>query len=102
MIAAFCASWAVAASLDELVARGEVLVVETKDDGRLQQVTTYSHVDAPVETVWAKLVAFEAYSEWMPQVARSEVTARTDASVEVAWSIKVPGPNATFTAKYDL
>ncbi len=91
-----------AATFDELLARGPVSVVETTEDSRVQQVTVYAHVEAPVEVVWDRLVAFEAYAGWMPQVEETTVVARTETTAEVAWVVRVPGPNFKFTATYEL
>lgn len=91
-----------ATTLDELLARGPVSVVQTAADGHLEQITVYGRVDAPVEVVWEKLVAFDAYESWMPQVDAADVTRATGDTVEVSWSIRVPGPNFKFTAAYTL
>lgn len=91
-----------AASLDEMLALGPVSVVKTKDDGRIDQITVYARIEAPVDAVWSKLVEFGAYEQWMPQVDDSTVVTQTDTRVEVSWSIRVPGPNFRYTAAYDL
>ena len=91
-----------ASELDDLLARGEVSLIESTADGGLQQVTTFSRIHAPVAGVWAKLIDFASYETWMPQVATSDEVERTEASVTVDWSIKVPGPNVNFRARYDL
>lgn len=95
-------SSALGAELDDMLARGEVSLVESGPDGKLEQVTTLSRIHAPASEVWAKLVDFDDYRNWMPQVAKSKVVERADATITVDWGIKVPGPNATFRATYDL
>jgi hypothetical protein len=90
------------ATLDDLLAKGPVSVVETQPDGRLKRITVYARVDAPVDAVWARLVGFAAYPQWMPQVDSSTVLSQSASTAEVAWSIKVPGPNFKFTARYQM
>ena len=63
-----------AATLDGMLSKGQVTLVETGSDGRLSQVTTLSRIDAPVDAVWARLVDFDAYETWMPQVSQTTST----------------------------
>jgi ribosome-associated toxin RatA of RatAB toxin-antitoxin module len=83
-------------SLDALLERGEVTLLETRPDGRLAQVTAMAVIHAPPDVVWAKLVDFPAYEHWMPQVADSTVVSRTDTVVTVDFSVSVVGPNVNF------
>jgi len=89
-----------AESLDSLLARGEVVLVETRADGSLKQVTGISRVDAPVAEVWAKLTDWEAYPEWMANCAKAEVTERGEDYAVVDWGVRVPGPNVKFSGRY--
>jgi ribosome-associated toxin RatA of RatAB toxin-antitoxin module len=93
------AAWA--DTLDSLLARGEVVLVETQPDGHLKQVTGISRIDAPASDVWAKLVDFEAYPEWMSNCAKAEVTESGENYAVVDWSVRVPGPNVKFSGRYD-
>ncbi len=92
--------------LDELLARGELALVETHDDGSLNKVTVLSRIQAPRAVVWNKLADFENYVAWMPQVVKSQVVSRRESpegtEVLVDWSIKVPGPNVQFRTRYIL
>jgi len=88
-------------TLDSLLARGEVVLVETQPDGHLKQVTGISRVEAPAAEVWAKLVDFAAYPEWMSNCAKAEVTEQGENYAVVDWSVRVPGPNVKFSGRYD-
>lgn len=96
------AAAAPAQTLDGMLAKGQVTLVETGTDGRLTQVTTLTRIQAPIDAVWARLIDFDDYENWMPQVSKSNVTERNDNELTVAWGIKVPGPNVQFTAEYVL
>jgi hypothetical protein len=88
-------------TLEALLAKGEVVVVETHPDGHLEQVTGISRVEAPVAEVWAKLIDFGAYPEWMSNCAKAEVTEQGENYAVVDWSVRVPGPNVKFSGRYD-
>jgi len=90
-----------ASTLDSLLARGEVVLVETQPDGHLKQVIGISRVDAPVADVWAKLIDFEAYPQWMSNCAKAEISERGEDFAVVDWSVRVPGPNVKFSGRYD-
>lgn len=91
-----------AGTLDELLARGQLSLLETYPDGRLRMTTAIGRVHAPPEVVWAKLTDWGAYERWMPQVADSTVVSADAASAVVDWSIAVVGPNVNFRARYTL
>jgi ribosome-associated toxin RatA of RatAB toxin-antitoxin module len=88
--------------LDDLLARGEVTLLETKPDGRLREVTAIALVKAPVDAVWAKLTDFAAYEQWMPQVADSTVVSAEGDVIVVDFSISVVGPNVNFRERHTL
>jgi hypothetical protein len=86
--------------LASLLARGQVALVETRDDGRVDRVTAIARIPAPIDRVWSQIVAFENYVGWMPQVVKSDVASRTASEVVVDWAVATPGPNVNFSAKY--
>lgn len=91
-----------AGSLDALLARGEVTLLETLPDGRLDKVTAMARVAAPRAVVWVKLTDWAAYETWMPQVADSTLVSAEGNVAVVDWTIAVVGPNVSFRARYEL
>lgn len=91
-----------AESLEALLARGEVTLLETSPDGRLKQATAIVLVHRPVEEVWAKLVDFGAYATWMPQCEASTVVSEDGGETVVEWTVAVVGPNVTFREAFRL
>lgn len=96
------ASAAQAESLDAMLQRGEVTLIETHPDGALKQATAIGLVAAPVEAVWEKLTNFADYPQWMPKVEGVRVTAKSATVFEVAWSLGIAGPNVNYTGRYTL
>lgn len=91
-----------ATTLDELLARGELSLLETWPDGRLRMTTAIARVDAPADRVWAMLTDFAGYERWMPQVTDSTVLSSDERSALVDWTIAVVGPNIAFRGRYQL
>jgi carbon monoxide dehydrogenase subunit G len=86
--------------LDDLLARGEVTLLETYADGKLKKATAVTRIAAPIDAVWAKLVDWGAYEVWMPQCEDSTVVSNADGVATVSWDIAVVGPNVKFTGRY--
>jgi ribosome-associated toxin RatA of RatAB toxin-antitoxin module len=89
-------------SLDALLAKGEVTLLETRPDGRLRQVTALALVHAPIDVVWKRLTDFAAYETWMPQVVDSTVVSTVADTVVVDFSVAVVGPNINFRESHVL
>ena len=102
MIALLSIAVAHAESLDALLARGEVTLLETRADGRLKQATAIGLVRAPIERVWAQLTDFPSYVGWMPTVHRSEVLVTEGNDITVGWTLSVVGPDIVYSALYRL
>jgi len=88
--------------LDDLLARGEVVLVEADPDGAVRGVTAVTYVAAPPDAVWARLTDFGAYPTWMPGALQAESRPAGDGAVDVDWVLKVPGPNVKYTGHNDL
>ncbi len=86
-------STAAAASLDGLLARGELSLLETYPDGRLKQVTAIARLQAPLDTVWSVLTDYAAYESWMPQVRDSTLVSSDGQTAIVDWTVGVVGPD---------
>lgn len=89
-------------TLDALLDRGEVSLLETRPDGRVLQATTLARIPRPMGVVWAKLADFAAYEQWMPQVADSTVVSSGPGTLVVDWSVAVMGPNVNFRQSVTL
>ncbi len=97
--------WAVpawAATVDADLNRQPVLVVDLAADGHVREVAVVLRVAAPPEVVWARLVAFGRYAEWVPLVEKSELLPSTDGRTVVSWVISAPGPNVHFVGAYTV
>ena len=89
-------------TLDGLLQRGEVTLLETLADGKLKEATAIGIVRRPIDDVYAKLADFGAYENWMPQVDDSTVVSRDGNTMIVDISIGVVGPNVNFRQRVDL
>ena len=88
-----------AGSLDSMLAKGEVSLLETYPDGRLEQVTAMAQVHAPIDQVWALLTDFAGYAQWMPQVKAVSVQSTTGSQSVVEWTVAVVGPDIKFVQR---
>jgi len=88
--------------LSTLLHQGDLVLIQSTDDGHLDQVRTWSWFPQAPATVWRTLVQYDTYSQWMPRVKQAQVLASRDGFVDVRWAIKVPGPSIDFTARYHL
>lgn len=102
LVLALLAAPAPAGSLDALLARGEVTLLETLPDGRLRNVTAIGRIPRPRDVVWAKLTDWAAYTAWMPQVTRSDLVSLEGNVAVVDWTIAVVGPNVSYRARYEM
>ncbi|MFZ5481785.1 MAG: SRPBCC family protein [Myxococcota bacterium] len=101
MIALFLAvGLARAETLEAMLAKGEVSLLETRPDGRLRQATAIGLVRAPVDAVWAKLVNVGDYENWLPQCADSTVVSTGTNTLVADFSIAVVGPNVNFRESF--
>jgi len=91
-----------ASTLDGLLARGELSLLETWPDGRLKMATAIGVVPAPVDEVWARLTNWGDYENWMPQVADSTLESLDGDSAIVSWTLAVVGPNISYRARYTM
>lgn len=97
-----CVSAALAAEVAADLDRQPVLVVDLRPDGHVREVRAMLEVRAPPEAVWARLVDFAAYADWVPLVEKSALLPSTDGRVVVDWEVSSPGPNVRFVGAYTL
>lgn len=95
-------------TLDDLLRKGEVTLLETLPDGRLKQATCIARVDVPLERVWSTLTDFAAYKDWMPQVRTSSVVSTAllgtggGTHLVIDWTLAVVGPDVSFRQEADV
>jgi ribosome-associated toxin RatA of RatAB toxin-antitoxin module len=83
-----------------LLARGELSLVESLEDGRLRQVTVIGLVEAPPERVWKVLTDYENWPRIISSVAEVEVVKREGKDAVVELEIEVPGSNVEYTRRH--
>ncbi len=91
------------ATLDSMLAKGAVVLVENDAKGHFASATGIVAVDAPIEKVWATILDFGSYSEFVPKVVESKIVSGAGTNeLRVHWEIEVPGPNTTYTLAYHV
>lgn len=82
------------------LARGDLLLLESRPDGSLGQVSVIARVRAPAATVLEVLAHPEEFPELVPSMARGEVLSRKGNVSEVAWEIDIPFKNPAGVVRY--
>jgi ribosome-associated toxin RatA of RatAB toxin-antitoxin module len=95
-----------AQDVNDLLARGPVVSVETNKDGKFDKATAVIQINRSPDEVWAVATDFEHYRDFLPKVVASD-TLRTKpgmkaTQVEVSYEIEVPGANTVYTFRYDV
>ncbi len=88
-------------TLTRLLSQGSLMIVRTRDDMSLINVTSGQVVDAPRDVVWSTLIDYESYDEFMPQTEEqvileqegNDYLLRQDISVKI-W--RLPGINVSY------
>jgi ribosome-associated toxin RatA of RatAB toxin-antitoxin module len=103
ILLAFAPLIARAESLDELLAKGTVVLVENDAKGKFSSATGITVVNAPLEKVWGILINYNNYKNFIPKVVRSEVVQGAGTyDLHVKWEIDTPGWNTKYTVHYHL
>lgn len=94
-------------SLDALLKKGPVVLIEWDDEGRFKQATGVIAVDRPASVAWALATDFAAFKDFLPKVLLSEVEMLPDAAdgrrqADVTIRIDAPGPDPKYTFRYLL
>jgi hypothetical protein len=101
----FCALQpvALAETMDGLLARGPVVLVENDGKGRFTAATGVISVDAPIERVWKVVTAFEQYKEFVPKVISCRMVSGQHTSEPVLrWEMDTPIINTVYSARYHV
>jgi ribosome-associated toxin RatA of RatAB toxin-antitoxin module len=80
--------------------RGELALIESHPNGRLRQITVMTVVNAPPKVTYGVVAAPEHYPQFVPNMARSEVTRRQGDVAIVEWEMEVPLNNLEGTNLY--
>ena len=88
-------------TLEKLLSQGSLMIVRTRDDMGLINVTSGQLVDAPHDVVWSVLVDYENYEDFMPQTKEQIVLDRegNDYLVKQDISVRIwrlPGVNVSY------
>ncbi|MEM7676696.1 MAG: SRPBCC family protein [Myxococcota bacterium] len=78
------------ASLQPLLAHGQLAVIESFDDGALRQVALIGAAKTSAEKLHHVVSDAERYPEFMPNISRQKVTAQPDGRRQLEWTIKTP------------
>jgi len=88
-------------TLETLLARGPVVLVEADGEGRFDAAVATVDVEAPLETVWTVVTDFGSYKEFVPRVVESDAQP-IGSGLRVSWEIDSPGMNTKYTVQYAL
>ncbi|MCC7386927.1 MAG: SRPBCC family protein [Deltaproteobacteria bacterium] len=77
-------------TLAPLLARGELALIESNDDGSARQVVVLSAIGAPPEQVFDVITDVERYPEFMPSVVSIQIVKRQGDMVAYDWELDVP------------
>lgn len=91
-----------AQDLKGLLDKGQVVLVETDDDGRFRQATAIIAIEQPVEVVWQIARDLDKFKEFMPKVVRSDMKVVSATRRDLELEIEIPGVNSTYAFRYDL
>ncbi len=92
-----------AETLEGLLARGPVVLVESDSKGSFSSATGVISINAPADRVWATLIDFPKYKEFMPKVVSSRIVKGEGTyDPEVRWEIDTPVMNTIYTVHYHI
>ncbi|MCK6550002.1 SRPBCC family protein [Myxococcota bacterium] len=77
-------------ALVKLLARGELALVESNDDGSAAQIVLFSAIAAPPERVFDVVTDVERYPQFMPSVVKNQIVKRQGDMIAYDWELDVP------------
>jgi ribosome-associated toxin RatA of RatAB toxin-antitoxin module len=103
LILVLCPAIAAADSMDGLLARGPLVLVENDPKGKFSGATGIISVDAPLERVWKTITDFSHYKEFVPKVVSCRIVKGENTSdPHVRWEIDTPVFNTVYTIHYHV
>lgn len=103
LILVLCPAISAAETLDSLLARGPLVLVESDPKGKFGAATGIISVDAPLEHVWKTILDFEKYKEFVPKVVSCKVVSGANTyDPHVRWEIDTPVFNTVYTIHYHV
>lgn len=86
--------------LDPWLELGDLVLLESRPDGSLKQVSIIGAARAPASLVFEVLNRPEDYSKMIPSMVRSEVVFREGRVSRVAWELEIPFTNPEGVNQY--
>src|SRR5262249_5836871 len=83
----------VVAKIERLASRGELALIESKPDGRLQQITIYTLANAPPDKCEYVVSHAKEYPDFVPNVVKAEMAGQIDGGKGgffYSWELDVP------------
>lgn len=87
-------------TLEPLLGRGELSLVESATDGSLVQVTCMALVNAPALKTFETITDFSNYAVFVPHVVESRVLERNAEFTDVKFEIELPLSNIKYVMRY--
>ena len=88
--------------LDDLLAKGPVVLIEQDGEAKFKSSTSIIRIDAPLDTVWKAVLDLKNYKTFMPKTLRSDVAFQTETEAEVTFEVDVPFANPVYTLHYQF
>lgn len=89
-------------TLNALMKKGQVLIIDENPDGGLELVTAGILIDAPPSKVYETLVQYDKYSEYMPSTAGVKVVGKKDGKELVQYNIEFKFLVLKFSVQYTM
>lgn len=80
--------------------RGELALIESNKDGTLRQLALVTVVRAPMDAMYRAISTTEEYTQFVPNVVKSDTVKQVGETRWVAWELEVPLFNLTGTNAY--
>jgi ribosome-associated toxin RatA of RatAB toxin-antitoxin module len=88
-------------TLEGLLARGPVVLVESDPKGAFSSATGVIGINAPIEKVWTTILDFSKYKDFVPKVVGSKIVkGEGTTDPEVRWEIDTPVINTVYNVHY--
>lgn len=84
-------------ALAPLLAKGDLCLVSSREDGTLAQVTAMGLANATPSAVWDAVTDYKGYPQWMPGVKKTRILKEDAAQVRVAYELDAPGVKVKYT-----
>jgi ribosome-associated toxin RatA of RatAB toxin-antitoxin module len=83
-----------------MLTQGELIWVNSQEDGKLKQASIMSIVNAPVKKTWDAVTDYDHYNEFMPRAKKIIVLSREGGDAVLSYTIDLPGPDFVYTLRH--